>query len=110
MKKKDLNTILDIIIFLLMLCLFFMKGGLHETLAYTLGILIIVHIALHWKQFKALYAQLIPGSANQILTAVIISLLVAGILTSPLYLSGAREGGPRGDRSMPSDLYEGTNQ
>lgn len=104
MKKKDVNTVLDIVIFLLMLALFFMKGDLHETLAYTLGVLIIAHIVLHWKQFKGLYTQLIPGATYQILTAAVISVLVVGILTAPLYLSGAREG-PHGDRETMGQVH-----
>ena len=95
------STILDILMFLVMLALFFMKGDLHETLAYTIGGLVILHIVLHWQQFKVMYCRLIPEARYQRLVAIFTGVLVVAILTMPLYMTvdGPGQNGGLSDRN-----------
>ncbi|MEN6324739.1 MAG: hypothetical protein ABFD18_00810 [Syntrophomonas sp.] len=86
LKKGNTNAILDLIMALVMLGLFNIKGGLHETLAYSIGGLVILHIVWHWQQFKVMYRRLIPEVRYQRLVAALTGALIIGILTMPLYL------------------------
>ncbi|WP_157048990.1 hypothetical protein [Syntrophomonas palmitatica] len=92
-NKGKFNIILDFLMFLVMLGLFFVKGEYHETLAYTVGGLIVLHIILHWPQIKALYRQLLPSTTQQILGIILIVVLAVGIITMPMYLPNAGERG-----------------
>ncbi len=86
-NKGKINVVLDLLIFLVMLAIFCVKGDLHETLAYTLGGLLILHIVLHWQQFKAMYRNLIPEARYQNLVAGLTVMAIIAILTMPLYLT-----------------------
>ncbi len=103
-NKILINTILDIVLFVMMISIFTVKGELHETIAYTLGILMTFHVALHWKHFSSMYHQLIPESKYQKLAAILIGALVVGILATPLYLPNNDRGDDYG-RPVKSDLY-----
>ncbi|MEN6350625.1 MAG: hypothetical protein ABFD08_14665 [Syntrophomonas sp.] len=109
LKKGHTNAILDIIMFLVMLALFNIKGDWHETLAYIIGGSAIVHIVLHWQQFRVMYRRLIPQVKYQRMVAVLTGALVIAILTAPLYLDvgrpGHMEGGGRHGGYGPPDLY-----
>ncbi len=100
MLKKNIgnnNIILDIVMFLVMLAIYFIKGDLHETLAYTIGGLLILHIVLHWQQFQVMYRRLIPEVRYQQLVAIFTGVLVVVILTMPLYMKvdgPGQNGGP----------------
>lgn len=56
-NKAKINVVLDLLMFMVMLAIFCIKGEIHETLAYTIGSLLILHIALHWQQIKVLCRQ-----------------------------------------------------
>jgi len=58
-NKSKINVVLDLLMFLIMLAIFCVKGELHEGLAYTIGGLLILHIVLHWQQFKVMFGKLI---------------------------------------------------
>jgi len=88
-----------------MLGLFFVKGESHETLAYTVGTLLIVHIVLHWQQIKVLYRQLLPESSQRVVGGVVITALIIAILTMPMYLPGTGERG-HGEYGPPPGYYE----
>ncbi|MGE5396781.1 MAG: hypothetical protein ACM3MK_04515 [Chitinophagales bacterium] len=105
MNKTKVNTVIDLILFVIILSIFFMKGEFHEALAYTLGTLVIVHIVLHWKQFTAMFRNLIPDKTPRVLVGVLIGAIILAILTSPLYLSGSRMDNDR-DFDGPPDRYE----
>ncbi|MDD3270368.1 MAG: hypothetical protein PHX14_13700 [Syntrophomonadaceae bacterium] len=111
LKKGKMNSILDLIMALVMIGLFNIKGDLHETLAYSIGGLVIIHIVLHWQQFKVMYCRLIPEVHYQRLVAMLTVALVIAILTMPLYLDMGgiehKEGyGHHGDFG-PSGHYQG---
>lgn len=112
MIKKNIgnkNVILDILMFLAMLALFIIEGGVHETLAWTIGLLSLVHIVWHWKQFKIMYCQLLPDTYYRYLVGALTVVLLAAVLAAPTYLTigetghghggpppGYAAGGPRG--------------
>ncbi len=108
-NKGKINIVLDFIMFLAMLGLFFVKGEFHETLAYTVGSLIILHIILHWQQIKALFRQLLPSTSQQVMGIILIIVLVVGILTMPIYLpnTGKRGHGEFGRGYGPPPGYSG---
>lgn len=95
-NKWNRSTILDIVMFLVMLAIFCVEGELHETLAYTMGGLLILHIVLNWQRFKAMYRKLIPEAKYQHLAAVLTAVAIVAILTMPLYLT-VDGPGPNGD-------------
>lgn len=86
-NKGKINVVLDLLMFLMMLAIFCVKGDLHETLAYTIGGLLILHIVLHWQQFQAMYRKLIPEPRYQHLAAILTAVAIIAILTMPLYLT-----------------------
>lgn len=86
-RSGSRNIVLDLAMFLVMLSLFFVKDNLHETLAYIMGILMIIHFVWHWKQFKTLYNILIPKTVYRYLVGVLTAVLLAAVLTAPLYLT-----------------------
>lgn len=86
MSKNKINTILDLVLFMMIISMFIIKGGLHESIAYILGLLLILHVVLHWQQFKALYRQLIPNPVYQKIVAVLVGGMLVALLTMPLYL------------------------
>jgi hypothetical protein len=105
MFKKNIvnrNVILDLVMFLVMLSIFLVEDSLHETLAYTVGILAITHVVLHWKQFKLMYCQLIPIIYYRYLVGVLTTILLVAVLTAPLYLTIGEtgHGGP-----PPGQIY-----
>ncbi|MGE5404269.1 MAG: hypothetical protein ACM3PP_04960 [Candidatus Saccharibacteria bacterium] len=93
-NKAKVNTVLDILLFIVLLGIYFVKGGMHETLGYTLGALMVLHVALHWKQFKAMYRHLIPKPGYQKLVAGLVGILVVAVIVGSSYLPNDREGGP----------------
>lgn len=99
-KKGNYNAMLDLGMFAVMLAIFCVKGEIHEILAYTIGILAIIHIALHWKQFKAMYRHLLPEAGNRYVVTALTAILTVAILTAPLYITtgdmGRHEGPPPG--------------
>jgi hypothetical protein len=97
------NIILDTLMFAVMLSLYFVKGSLHETLAYTLGIFTLIHFIWHWKQFKAMYCHLIPKLAYRYLVGTVTAILLAAVLTSPLYLTSDERPGHGGGYGGPPD-------
>lgn len=104
-NKGKINIVLDLVMLLVMMGLFFVKGESHETLAYSLGGLLILHIVLHWKQIKAMYRQLLPKTSHQIVGGAVIVALIAAVLTMPLYLPGSVEGN-RGEFGPPPGQYQ----
>lgn len=98
-NKGKINLILDLLMFLVMLAIFFVKGEFHETLAYTIGALLILHIVLHWKQFMAMYRKCIPESNIRNLVSFLIAAAIIAIVTMPLYLN--TEGAGRGEHHGP---------
>lgn len=110
-KKGNSNAILDIIMALVMLGLFNIKGELHETLAYLIGGLLILHIVWHWQQFKVMYRRLIPEVRYQRLVAVLTGILAVAILTAPLYMDlggyGHMEGHGRPGELGPYEHHHG---
>ncbi|MEN6462227.1 MAG: hypothetical protein ABFC94_12765 [Syntrophomonas sp.] len=103
-NKGKVNVILDIVMFLVMLSIFCVKGNLHETFAYTIGGLVIIHLVLHWEQFTAMYRKLIPEARYQRLVAVLAGVLVIAILTAPLYWTVDRPG-QNGNFGPPDRYY-----
>jgi hypothetical protein len=85
-NRGKINLVFDFIMLLTILALFIIKGQFHETLAYTLGAMVILHIALHWKQIKALFLQLVPQKKYRYITGFLAVAAVASILTMPLYI------------------------
>ncbi|MGE5390020.1 MAG: hypothetical protein ACM3PE_03040 [Deltaproteobacteria bacterium] len=104
-NKGKINLVLDLVMFLGMLGLFFVKGEFHETLAYTLGGLLILHIVLHWQQIKVMYRQLLPETSHQVLGGAVVVALIAAILTMPIYLPATGEGN-RGAFGPPPGQYQ----
>lgn len=100
-NRGKTNLILDFLMFLAMLAIFCVKGETHETLAYTVGGLIILHIVLHWKQIKVLYRQLIPQTRYQYLAGLVAAAAIAAVLTMPLYVTSDGYGEHRGYDSPP---------
>lgn len=111
MIKKNIghkNVILDILMFLVMLSLFIVEGNGHEILAWTIGVLSLVHVVWHWKQFKVMYCQLLPDTYCRYLVGGLTVVLLTAVLAAPSYLNiqdagkghGGRPpgyvGGPRG--------------
>jgi len=91
-NRGKINLVLDFIIFLCMLGLFFVKGEFHESLAYTVGSLLIAHIVLHWQQIKVMYRQLLPKSSHRVLGGVVIAALILAVLSMPMYLNTGERG------------------
>jgi hypothetical protein len=86
MFRKNANTtnlILDIILTLTIILIFSVKGDLHESFGYTLGLLVLAHIVLHWAQIKVMYRQLIPDTTVQVVSLAIFILLVASMFLIP---------------------------
>ncbi|MGE5417944.1 MAG: hypothetical protein ACM3UZ_14495 [Acidobacteriota bacterium] len=96
-NKAKVNTALDILLFVVLLGIYFVKGGMHEALGYTLGALMVLHVTLHWKQFKAMYCHLIPRPVYQKLVAGLIGVLVVAVLVGSSYLPNDRESRPNSD-------------
>ncbi|MEQ8174104.1 MAG: hypothetical protein ABRQ26_03460 [Syntrophomonadaceae bacterium] len=101
MIKKNIgnkNVILDILMFLVMLSLFMVEGNIHEIMAWTIGVLSLVHVIWHWKQFKLMYCQLIPDTYYRYLVAALTVILLTAVLAAPNYLTiqatGKGHGGP----------------
>lgn len=101
MIKKNIankNVILDVLMFLVMLSLFMVKGDVHEIMAWTIGALSLLHVVWHWKQFKAMYCQLIPDAYYRYLVGALTVILLAAVLAAPTYLTiqetGKGHGGP----------------
>lgn len=109
MVKNNLgnrNVILDLVMFLVMLSLFFIEHGPHEIIAYALGLLVILHFIWHWKQFKAMYCQLIPKTAYRYLVGAFAGILLAAVLAAPLYLTiNEQAGHGHGYGSPPERAY-----
>ncbi|MDD2620145.1 MAG: hypothetical protein PHC92_05710 [Syntrophomonadaceae bacterium] len=101
-SNQNTNTIIDIVMFLVMLAIFCVEGELHESLGYMMGGLTIVHIALHWRQFKVMYCRLIPEVRYQRLAALFTAILVIAILTMPLYMNVGDSG--MGDHGRDGDF------
>jgi len=95
-SRGKINLVLDFLMFLIILAVFFVKGEFHETLAYTLGAMLILHLVLHWSQIKALYFQLIPQKKYQYLCGALAVAAIAAILTMPLYVT-TNDRGPGGE-------------
>lgn len=91
-NRGKINLILDLLMFLLMLAIFFVKGEFHETLAYTMGGLLILHIGLHWQQFTVMFRKFIPEMKVRYLVITLLAAAVVAILTMPLYLNLEGEG------------------
>ncbi|NLW90845.1 MAG: hypothetical protein GXY34_04520 [Syntrophomonadaceae bacterium] len=104
-NKGKINLVLDFVMFLAMLGLFFIKGESHETLAYSLGGLLILHIVLHWQQIKVMYRQLLPETSHRVVGGAVMAVLIAAILTMPMYLPAARERN-HGKHGPPPGNYE----
>ncbi len=85
-NNGKINIVLDFMMLLTMLAIFFVKGEFHEMLAYTLGAMLIAHIVLHWKQIKVLLRQLIPQRKYQYLGALLAAAAITAIVTMPLYI------------------------
>ena len=81
--KNNINIILDMIMTLVIVGIFLVKGSLHENFGYTLGILVTIHVILHWKQIKIMYCQLLPNSLTQITGLVVFTLLIVSLFTLP---------------------------
>lgn len=56
-EKNHLNLILDIIMLFTIMGVFMVKGELHEGFGQTLGILVSMHVIMHWKQIKVMFNQ-----------------------------------------------------
>lgn len=41
--KAKVNTALDILLFIVLLGIYFVKGSMHEVLGYSLGVLMVLH-------------------------------------------------------------------
>ncbi|MBP1761164.1 MAG: hypothetical protein H6Q64_706 [Firmicutes bacterium] len=95
-SRGKINLILDFVMFLIILAIFFVKGEFHEALAYTLGAMLIFHLVLHWKQVKVLFNQLIPQRKYQYLCGALAVAAVVAILTMPLYIT-TNDRGPGGE-------------
>lgn len=96
---KNRNVILDLLMFLSMLSLFFSKGEAHEVLAFATGILTLVHLVWHWKQFKAMYCLLIPQTIYRYVVGTLTAAVLAAVLTAPWFLTieeHGLHGGPPG--------------
>lgn len=91
-NRGKFNLVVDFTMFLFILAIFSVKGGIHEALAYTLGGLLILHIVLHWKQIKVLYRQLIPQSRYQYLFGFLAAAAVVAVLTMSLHVNGDGHG------------------
>ena len=102
-NKGKFNLILDFTMFLFILAIFCVKGEIHETLAYTLGGLLILHIVLHWKQIKVLYRQLIPQSRYQYLFGFLAVAAIVAVLTMPLYVTVDSQGYNGNDHGYNGD-------
>ncbi|HPT69077.1 MAG TPA: hypothetical protein PKW50_02950 [Syntrophomonas sp.] len=95
-NNGKINLVLDFVMFLFILAIFFVKGEFHEALAYILGAMLILHLVLHWKQIKVLYCQLIPQQKYRYLAGIVAVASIAAILTMPLYVT-TDEHGPGGE-------------
>jgi len=84
--------------------IFLVKGGTHETLGYTLGILVTVHVILHWKQIKIMYCQMLPDSTIQITVLVIFVLLLVSLFSWPGLTPQNERHGPGGKGGYSSTL------
>ena len=84
-NRSKRNTVLDIILFLLMLAVFSITGEYHKPLAITFGVLLILHTVWHWQQFKIMYRQLIPDRTYRYLVNALIAILITAVVTLPLY-------------------------
>lgn len=93
MNKTKVNTVVDMLIFILMLSLFFSSGKVHETTAYILGGCIVFHIAMHWAQFKVMYRKLLPDLKAQVVIGILVAVLA---VASIVLLGGQGHEGMRG--------------
>ena len=82
-SKNHINIILDMIMTLVIIGIFLVKGDTHESFGYTLGILVTIHVILHWKQIKIMYCQMLPDSISQITVLVIFVFLLVSIFSLP---------------------------
>jgi len=108
-NRGKINIVLDFIMLLVILGLFFVKGEIHETLAYTLGGMLILHIVLHWQMIKVLYRQLLPEPSQRVAGGVIMAALIVGVLTMPIYLPATGERN-HGEYGPPPGHYESFDQ
>ncbi len=51
------NLYIDCLMFLILCGIFTVRGEMHEFFGTFLGILVIVHIILHWKQLKVMFRK-----------------------------------------------------
>ncbi len=102
-NKAKLNLVIDAIMFVIMLSIFTIKGEMHEAFAYTLGVLVISHIVMHWKQIRVMYRQLIPGAWAQKLVAALFLILTAAVLLIPCFYPSAN--GPNGNQFRGASPY-----
>lgn len=86
MTRAKINTILDIILLLVLIPIFFIKGSIHHTLAYILAGMVALHIILHWRQFMAMYCKLIPSLWYRWAVSAVLVILIAAAFIIPGYL------------------------
>ena len=101
-SKNHMNIVLDMIMTLVIVGIFLVKGGTHETFGYTLGILVTIHVILHWKQIKNMYCQLLPSSTSQITVLLIFILLLGSLFSLPGLTPQNEHRGPGGQGGYSS--------
>lgn len=81
--KSKFNLIIDVLMFLFLLPVFFGRGHFHEVFGWITGCLFIIHILLHWVQIKCLLSAWFPKKSIQILitTIFIVVSVIAVFLT-----------------------------
>jgi len=61
-------------------------GTIHLYLAFSLILLMILHIILHWGMIVCIFRQLIPGPTARIVISIIIGVLSIFLALAPLYV------------------------
>lgn len=110
--RNKVNIVLDMIMVLIILPIFMVKGAYHETLGYTLGAVVILHIILHWNQIKVMFRQLVPEPKARVVGVVMFVALVAFVLSLPAVLPNngmdGRRGGPERYTQDGGGYYDNT--
>lgn len=78
--KPRLNILIDAIMFLIIIPIFIIRGEIHEALAYLFGMLLVIHIILHWKQIEVLVKNLIPNSKIRFTAIIVFCAICASLI------------------------------
>jgi len=105
-RKSTANLILDLFMLVLYLPVMLVRGDIHHLLGQLFGIILFIHIILHWKQLYCLIKAWIPSPKVRIAIICLFCILCIGF-TTVLMLHSDDERKNRGyDHKPPYENYQ----